>query len=284
LPDGTQIEYVVDGRNRRVGRKVNGVLTQGWLYQDQLKPIAELDGSGNVVASFVYATFDNVPDYMVKGGVTYRLLTDHLGSIRLVVDSTTGQVMQRIDYDAFGRVLSDTNPGFQPFGFAGGLYDSATGLIRFGARDYDAEVGRWTAKDPIGFQARQANLFAYAADNPINIKDSTGNWPDWRFGVRVVGILIGIGFGDEAPEENKPHVGVGEAIGVEPNEDEAKVQPTKPDSRNFLERHPIVCAAGAATVVTVAIVAAPVEAAGAAIGAAIVGVGEGGLLLWNLAN
>ena len=49
LPDGTQIEYLVDGANRRIGRKVNGVLIQGFLYQDALNPVAELDGSGHVV-------------------------------------------------------------------------------------------------------------------------------------------------------------------------------------------------------------------------------------------
>jgi len=187
LPGGTQIAYVIDGRNRRVGRKVNGVLTQGWLYQDQLKPIAELDGSGNVVARFVYATFDNVPDYMVKGGVTYRLLTDHLGSVRLVVDAATGQIAQRMDYDAFGRVLTDTNPGFQPFGFAGGLYDTATGLVRFGARDYDAEVGRWTAKDPIGFEGYGFNLYLYTQGDPVNLSDSIGLWSNKAFTSAVVG-------------------------------------------------------------------------------------------------
>ncbi len=45
----------------------------------------------------------------------------------------------RLDYDEFGRVLLDTNPGFQPFGFAGGHYDPDTQLVRFGARDYDPE-------------------------------------------------------------------------------------------------------------------------------------------------
>ena len=55
-------------------------------------------------------------------------------------------------------VTLDTNPGFQPFGFAGGLYDADTGLVRFGARDYDAAVARWTAKDPIRWDGGQANL------------------------------------------------------------------------------------------------------------------------------
>ncbi|MBL0360985.1 MAG: hypothetical protein IPP70_07995 [Elusimicrobia bacterium] len=36
LPSGTTLEYVIDGRNRRVGRKVNGTLTQGYLYDGQL--------------------------------------------------------------------------------------------------------------------------------------------------------------------------------------------------------------------------------------------------------
>ena len=49
-------------------------------------------------------------------------------------------VAQRLDYDEFGTVLSDMNPGFQPFGFAGGIYDSATKLTRFGERDYDSTV------------------------------------------------------------------------------------------------------------------------------------------------
>ncbi|MGB8329014.1 MAG: hypothetical protein WCE62_02730 [Polyangiales bacterium] len=63
-----------------------------------------------------------------------------LGSVRLVVNVATGEVVQRMDYDAFGRVLHEYNPGFQPFGFAGGLYDDDTGLVRFGARDYEASI------------------------------------------------------------------------------------------------------------------------------------------------
>ena len=73
-----------------------------------------------------------------------------------------------------GSDLMLTEPGFQPFGFAGGLYDQHTKLVRFGARDYDPEVGRWTAKDLISFLGRGANLYAYGLNDPVNLTDSFG--------------------------------------------------------------------------------------------------------------
>ncbi|PAT39006.1 RHS repeat-associated core domain-containing protein [Vandammella animalimorsus] len=95
-------------------------------------------------------------------------------SILLVIDAETGQIGQRIDYDAWGRITHDSQPGFQPFGFAGGLYDPDTGLTRFGARDYDAETGRWTAKDPILFNGGDTNLYGYVLQDPVNFVDPEG--------------------------------------------------------------------------------------------------------------
>lgn len=89
-----------------------------------------------------------------------------------------GTYAQILHYDEFGRVLSDSNPGFQPFGFAGGHYDHQTGLVRFGARDYDSEVGRWTAKDPILFNGKDMNLYRYVKNDPINLIDPTGKFPE----------------------------------------------------------------------------------------------------------
>jgi len=174
LPSGKQIEYVIDGRNRRVGKKVNGQLVQGFLYQGSLNPVVELDGNGNVVSRFVYGSKANIPDYMLKNGNTYRILSDHLGSPRRVVDINEGSIVQRMDYDAFGNVVFDSNPGFQPFGFAGGIYDLSTQLTRFGARDYDAQTGRWTAKDPILFDGKDTNLYGYVLNDPVNFIDPLG--------------------------------------------------------------------------------------------------------------
>lgn len=175
LPNGTAISYAIDARNRRVGKYVNGVLVKGFLYAGQLAPVAELDGTGQMVTRFVYGSRQNVPEFMIKGGTTYRLVLDHLGSVRLVVDIATGAVAQRIDYDEFGRITQNTNPAFQPFGFAGGVWDEDVQLARFGARDYDAVAGRWTAKDPSGFAGGSANLYAYAANSPVVYRDVTGH-------------------------------------------------------------------------------------------------------------
>jgi RHS repeat-associated protein len=174
LPDGTTIQYVMDGRGCRVAKMVNGDLVQELLYRDPLNVIAELDGQGSLVSRFVYASRGHVPDYMIKGGRTFRLISGHLGSPRLLVDVGTGEIAQRINYDEWGRVILDSNPGFQPFGFAGGLYDPDTALTTFGARDYDCDVGRWTAKDPLLFQGRDVNLYAYVLNDPIQLIDPTG--------------------------------------------------------------------------------------------------------------
>jgi RHS repeat-associated protein len=129
---------------------------------------------------------------VVTDNTVYRFITDHLGSVRLVVNAATGTVVQRMDYDAFGRVLNEFNPGFQPFGFAGGLYDNDTGLVRFGARDYDAYAGRWTAKDPILFEAGDANLYAYVTKDPFNKLDPFG-LDTVSIGFSVSGAAFGFG-------------------------------------------------------------------------------------------
>ena len=177
-PTGSAIDYVIDGMNRRIGRKVGGTLVQGLLYQNQLNAVAELDGAGNLVAQYVYGTKSNAPDVKTNGTGTYRIISDHLGSPRLIVNTADGTVVERIDFDEWGNVMADTSPGATPFGFAGGLYEASTGLVRFGARDYDSSTGRWVSKDPIRFSGSYINIYLYADADPINIRDLSGRDPD----------------------------------------------------------------------------------------------------------
>lgn len=92
-----------------------------------------------------------------------------------MVADASGNVVKRIDYDSFGNIINDTNPVFEiPFGFAGGLHDRDTGLVRFGFRDYDPDVGRWTAKDPIFFFGGDTDLYGYCLNDPVNFIDPSG--------------------------------------------------------------------------------------------------------------
>ncbi len=57
-------------------------------------------------------------------------------------------------------------------------------LIRFGARDYDPTIGRWTTKDPIGFNGGDTNLYGYCGNDSVNCID-----PEGEFAIPIVIIL-----------------------------------------------------------------------------------------------
>jgi RHS repeat-associated protein len=189
LPDGRSIDYLIDATQRRVGRVLKDASNQvvderRWLYQSGLRPVAELDGNNQVQSFFVYADKPNIPEYMVRDNEKYRIITDHLGSLRLVAHTSTGEIKQRMLHDEHGNVIEDyVASGWDPlpFGFAGGLYDRDTGLVRFGARDFDPEIARWTAQDPIGFGGGEGNLYTYVANDPINTSDPLGLRPGDEF-------------------------------------------------------------------------------------------------------
>lgn len=186
-PGGILYTYLVDGGGRRVGRKKKlgagaEIVEKRWLYRDELHPVAQLDSNGAIVARYVYASRANVPDLVIKGNAVYRLFSDQLGSPRMAVNvANPSDVPYRVDYSAFGVPTwkgtgSAATPAFDwiPFGFASGLYDPDTGLVRFGARDYDPSLGRWVTKDPILFNGAQTNLYAYVGSDPINWSDPSG--------------------------------------------------------------------------------------------------------------
>jgi RHS repeat-associated protein len=201
------VKYLVDALGRRVGRELyeGGSATpveresRYFVYQDALRPVAELiqeNGQRRLYRQYVYATKRNVPDFFYQfdegGTVTYRILSDHLGSPRVVV-GTDGVVVERMAHDEWGNVsphwaVDPDTTGYRPipFGFAGGLYDQATGLVRFGVRDYDPEVGRWTNREQLLNEGASANTYSYARGDPVNRFDRTGRISD-----RIKRILMG---------------------------------------------------------------------------------------------
>ncbi len=167
LPNGRVIEYVHDPLGRRIAKKVDGVITEKYLWQGLTRLLAVYDGTGNLLMRFLYAD-GRMPVAVERGTALYYLTYDQVGTLRVVADSS-GNVVKRIEYDSFGNILADTNPTLEvPFGFAGGLHDRDTGLVRFGFRDYDPDTSRWTAKDPIGFAGGNVDLYGYCLNDPIN--------------------------------------------------------------------------------------------------------------------
>ena len=133
--------------------------------------LALYDKDDNLLQRFEYAD-GRMPVAMTdSNGNRYYLHYDQVGSLR-AVSNAEGDIIKEIAYDSFGNVLLDSNPSFKvPFGFAGGLYDSDTGLTHFGYREYDSFTGKWTAKDPLLFGGGDSNLYGYVLEDPVNLVD-----------------------------------------------------------------------------------------------------------------
>lgn len=109
----------------------------------------------------------------------YYYLKDHLGSIRVTVD-TLGQICGYDDYDAWGLQLDGRSDNFSnsddKYKFTGKERDVETGYDYFGARYYDSRIGRWLQVDPYYTKYSQFNPYNYSCNNPIKNIDPNGNY------------------------------------------------------------------------------------------------------------
>jgi uncharacterized protein RhaS with RHS repeats len=147
LPDGGWVQYLHDPEGRRIVKQTRPpgestyTVQEKYLWNGMTQLLAVLDPDDSPRQRFVYA--DHRVPYLMQvvdassGETTdYYLMYDQVGSLRVVAD-TDGNMVKEIVYDSFGKIITDSNPAFEvPFGFAGGLHDRDTGLVRFGYRDY----------------------------------------------------------------------------------------------------------------------------------------------------
>jgi RHS repeat-associated protein len=115
---------------------------------------------------------------MRSGTNHFYYVLDALGSVIALTDST-GAIAASYTYDPYGNTVtaSGAQATVNPFRFASGYFDSATGLTKFGDRYYDSSLARWTQRDSIsGSIADPGNLnrYVYAGDSPTNLVDVSG--------------------------------------------------------------------------------------------------------------
>jgi RHS repeat-associated protein len=185
-PTEIAVAYGLDPAGRRVravAKDASGAVLEdrSWVYDGQLRVIAEVSASGALRARYLYASSGHSPDAAVtfdpdSGVVTgsYLLVHDQVGSVVRTVDLATGVAVESVAYDPWGvATVTPVGTAVHPFGFAGGLWDRRTGLVRFGAREYDAGLGRWLARDPIGFGGGW-NQYGYVGNLPTLLVDPDG--------------------------------------------------------------------------------------------------------------
>jgi RHS repeat-associated protein len=139
---------------------------------------ADLDGSSNVLVRYLYGSGPDQPlTRTVASGANAGVsayLTDRLGSVRDLMN-WSGQLQDHIDFDGYGNAVTESNPTVSDrFRYAGGQFDSNTGLDQFGARPYDPKTGRWLAEDPLSFGAGDTDLYRYVGNSPTNSTDPSG--------------------------------------------------------------------------------------------------------------
>ena len=112
------------------------------------------------------------PQGQYAGTTAYFYTRDHLGSIREMFTGG-GTVVARYDYDPYGR--STTVLGTTPtdFNFTGLYRHSKSNLDLAVYRAYDADLGRWLSRDPIG-EKGGLNLYGYVGNDPMNGVDPLG--------------------------------------------------------------------------------------------------------------
>ena len=117
----------------------------------------------------------------LSDGIYHYFYRDHLGNVRLVMGNPTssgGQVEERNDYYPFGGLIADLG-SVQPYKYNGKELDTKKGLnwYDYGARQYDAALGRFTTVDPSSEKYYPTSPYVYCGGNPINRIDPTG--ADW---------------------------------------------------------------------------------------------------------
>ena len=185
-------KYLSDGTRMLMTGSEGGSLLYRGPFTLRLTGI----GSGSPSVSFLRAeTSDNhaaiIADGTQSTGNVYLYVTDHLSSVRAIVDMD-GNVMERNDYYTFGKRHTTgrtyASLAASPFLFSGkedqslvkriadqdATASAKLNFLNFGARHYDPVVPRWLTQDPLSEKYYNLNPYSYCAADPVTLIDPDG--------------------------------------------------------------------------------------------------------------
>jgi RHS repeat-associated protein len=139
---------------------------------------ADLDANGSLITRYMHG--DAIDEILARVDVAgahtgaFWYLTDDLGSTRAILDNT-GVVKDAITYNAYGGITAETDSSYRGrYAWTGREIEVEVGLQYNRARYYDSMMGRWTSKDPLGFNAGDSNLYRYVTNGPTHGIDPSG--------------------------------------------------------------------------------------------------------------
>ena len=155
--------YTADGRKLRTVHVLNG-------------SAITTDYSGNVIyengSQKLLLTEEGYVN-LANSNTYYYYLKDHQGNNRVVINSS-GTVQETNHYYPFGGTFALSS--VQPYKYNGKELDSKNGLnwYDYGARHYDAALGRWHVVDPLSEKYYSTSPFSYCLNNPLRFIDPDG--------------------------------------------------------------------------------------------------------------
>ena len=161
--------YDADGNRRKV---VDSSGTKYVLY-DGGAPLLELDENKNITAYYVYGAAGVIYKRDISSDSYEFHHKNALGSVIMLAGVTDAgtNIIARYEYDAFGSIRTQAGSSDNTHKFTGKEYDDDVKLYYYGARYYDAYIGRFISRDPAG---DGINWYVYCANNPLNCIDPSG--------------------------------------------------------------------------------------------------------------
>ncbi len=190
-------EYEYDGANRRINKTFADDMGVEHFYNHDWQMLEERavddEGTPTAVNQYVWsARYVDAPvlrfhdanadgDLFDVGDTTYYYTGDANFNVTATIDAGTGEVVERYVYTAYGEATVYDEDWANPRApatdgplYCGYFFDAETGLYQVRNRYYDSSVSAFISRDPIGYWAKDANLYRYVANRPLGLLDPSG--------------------------------------------------------------------------------------------------------------